>query len=93
MTAGFEVFAPGSLCLFGERDAPYGSAILLAIDRGARARVTPRPGSRKLEVELPQFGLSLAVAAASLLVVAELIQRGLFFAAAVGPRMPGVSHP
>ena len=28
----------------------------------------------------------------ALLVVAELIQRGLFFAAAASPRMPGVSH-
>jgi DMSO reductase anchor subunit len=42
--------------------------------------------------ELSQHTLPLAMASAVLLVAAELIQRGLFFAAAVGPRMPGVAH-
>jgi len=44
-------------------------------------------------LELPQFAFAVGTQAVVLLVVAELIQRGLFFAAAVGPRMPGVSHP
>jgi formate dehydrogenase iron-sulfur subunit len=44
-------------------------------------------------LELPQLAFALAIAAVLLLLAAELIQRGLFFAAAVGPRMPGVSHP
>jgi hypothetical protein len=42
--------------------------------------------------ELPQLTFPLAIASLALLLTAELIQRGLFFAAAVGPRMPGVSH-
>jgi hypothetical protein len=36
---------------------------------------------------------SLAVFLLVLLLAAELIQRGLFFAAAAPPRMPGVSQP
>jgi DMSO reductase anchor subunit len=43
-------------------------------------------------LELPRLAVGLSIAAALLLVTAELIQRGLFFAAAVSPRMPGVSH-
>ena len=42
--------------------------------------------------ELSQLTLPLSIASVTLLVVAELIQRVLFFAAAVGPRMPGVTH-
>jgi formate dehydrogenase iron-sulfur subunit len=42
--------------------------------------------------ELPLLTLPLSLASVVLLVAAELIQRGLFFAAAVGPRMPGVNH-
>jgi formate dehydrogenase iron-sulfur subunit len=42
--------------------------------------------------ELPLLTLPLSIASLVLLVAAELIQRGLFFAAAVGPRMPGVNH-
>jgi len=41
---------------------------------------------------LPPWALPVAIASVALLMAAELIQRGLFFAAAVGPRMPGVTH-
>jgi formate dehydrogenase iron-sulfur subunit len=43
-------------------------------------------------LEVPQFSAALATIAVVLLVAAELVQRGLFFAAAVGPQMPGVPH-
>ena len=43
-------------------------------------------------LELPRFGGALAIASAVILVLAELIHRGLFFAAAAAPRMPGVTH-
>jgi Fe-S-cluster-containing dehydrogenase component/DMSO reductase anchor subunit len=41
-------------------------------------------------LEMPPLASALAIPMALLLTVAELIHRGLFFAAAVAPRMPGV---
>lgn len=40
----------------------------------------------------PQFAVQLALPAFVLLLAAELIQRGLFFAACISPGMPGVNH-